>query len=886
MMYQLDRLLRVTAIFLRELRNFASLNLGVLLFCVFLVLLLLGKLGAGMGIPGLLRNPYELTAYTHSPETLFNPLTYLDLAFWGSVFFTPSFWTAFFTYYLSFVVFVVVRYWEARRSDDATPKRLIAPGMTLRWPARLRKLAPRIWKAMTHSKAIYHGRRTRQHLLRQAVWRNRTPWSRFWPFALAYSVQSYRTIFLFGVLMLAWLAFDGLDVSRPTAFIDAGFGLMFGYFFTILVQVFSLWFANRFITLKSFDPNSAAPARQAMVTDGTVQMFAAMLIYVVFVGANNPINPINLSANVYLFLLIILVFMIANFMLLFFSYSRWVLLALVPLYLILPAQDLQQTRFDGIVDRHGVDHYNSAGLLSSPNEERRLHLARRQAEAPMSPHVGAKLGEFSPTGDSERCVNDADNPYFLRPVDALEAWRRHHVAKGTFKRKLVIVSTSGGAYRAAYWTAMILDELTRQSHQHMSWGGDGKLKGFDDSIRLITGASGGMVAGTYFLAMAQEEGRWPVNASVEARLDHDIKVTTQPNQFMSNIGLVSRDSLTQVAKHIIASDLPNLLNPFGELVDRGKVLQEQWLTLDTNSFGDMVQGQIEGWRPSIIFSPMLVETGQPILISNLDLRSMPQFRGNEAEVFFDLFPCSQRKFSLATAVRMNATFPYISPAVSLPTIPERRVVDAGYYDNYGISTAAAYLSDPGVRKWIEREIDDVILLEVRAFPVGLSGELACGGRADVDLENVDDLLEQVKNPALASTSIASKLGTGSIGARATTIDDKERDYMADQTKGVLNSWANLLDEKTTRMEQFEWLSNPFEAAFSARSASMVFRNSQALDKVRSLYSDTRINNVVFVNNTDVSLNWYLTDAEVREMRACFDSQWTENYPTLTWLWER
>jgi len=99
------------------------------------------------------------------------------------------------------------------------------------------------------------------------------------------------------------------------------------------------------------------------------------------------------------------------------------------------------------------------------------------------------------------------------------------------------------------------------------------------------------------------------------------------------------------------------------------------------------------------------------------------------------------------------------------------------------------------------------------------------------------------------------------------LDDKERNYFVDQTKGVLTGWGNLLDEDATRMEQFEWLSNPFEAAFSARSASMVFRNSQALDKVRSLYGDTRINSVVFVNNTDVSLNWYLTDAEVKDMRV-------------------
>jgi len=43
-------------------------------------------------------------------------------------------------------------------------------------------------------------------------------------------------------------------------------------------------------------------------------------------------------------------------------------------------------------------------------------------------------------------------------------------------------------------------------------------------------------------------------------------------------------------------------------------------------------------------------------------------------------------FTLQTAARMNAAFPVISPAVDLPTRPPRRVVDAGYFDNYGMAT--------------------------------------------------------------------------------------------------------------------------------------------------------------------------------------------------------
>ena len=76
----------------------------------------------------------------------------------------------------------------------------------------------------------------------------------------------------------------------------------------------------------------------------------------------------------------------------------------------------------------------------------------------------------------------------------------------------------------------------------------------------------------------------------------------------------------------------------------------------------------------------------------------PHFYSLTAFEFFRLFP-KAKEFRLSTAIRMNASFPYVSPAVSLPTTPPRRVVDAGYYDNYGIQVAAA---------WISKNVDELI----------------------------------------------------------------------------------------------------------------------------------------------------------------------------------
>src|SRR5690348_15616845 len=78
--------------------------------------------------------------------------------------------------------------------------------------------------------------------------------------------------------------------------------------------------------------------------------------------------------------------------------------------------------------------------------------------------------------------------------------------------------------------------------------------------------------------------------------------------------------------------------------------------------------------------------------------------------FFKLFPLAT-DFQVATAVRMNATFPLVSPTVELPTRTRRRVVDAGYYDNYGIQVASAWLQMN--REWLVENTSGVLLVQIR-----------------------------------------------------------------------------------------------------------------------------------------------------------------------------
>jgi hypothetical protein len=65
----------------------------------------------------------------------------------------------------------------------------------------------------------------------------------------------------------------------------------------------------------------------------------------------------------------------------------------------------------------------------------------------------------------------------------------------------------------------------------------------------------------------------------------------------------------------------------------------------------------------------------------------------------------------SSILRMNATFPYIMPAISLPTDPAIEVMDAGIRDNYGVQNAVRFIYE--FREWIEENTSGIVFLQIR-----------------------------------------------------------------------------------------------------------------------------------------------------------------------------
>jgi hypothetical protein len=271
---------------------------------------------------------------------------------------------------------------------------------------------------------------------------------------------------------------------------------------------------------------------------------------------------------------------------------------------------------------------------------------------------------------------------------------------------IYLVAASGGASRAAFWTAELLTRLEQEFRDRAPAGRD---PCFARSIFALSGVSGGSLGAATVVSLLADEQvrgrRWPsLPGTAAAFLDNDM--------------------LAPLAGYLLFPDLVQRFLPFPAYwADRSRGLERTW----QNDWGDLertwtgaAQTTPPNWLaapiddlyrdgradtlPSLFLNTTRVADGRRVLQSNLAFTPDDTY-----DLFSDGFLTND--LTLAGAIHNSARFLYASPAGlawhSTPSsggaVDAARwgyLVDGGYFENSGAATLVPLIQQiPQADRW-------------------------------------------------------------------------------------------------------------------------------------------------------------------------------------------
>ncbi len=297
---------------------------------------------------------------------------------------------------------------------------------------------------------------------------------------------------------------------------------------------------------------------------------------------------------------------------------------------------------------------------------------------------------------------------FKGTIDILNKWKIALVNNENYtdkskKPKLVIISCSGGGLRASLWT------LYAMQYTDSILNGD-----LFKHTQFITGSSGGLIGAAYMREIYLQS----LTDSTINIYDHKYREK------------ISTDLLNPIAFSIVVNDMFLRLQKFNDgpytyTKERGYAFERQ-LNINTDNFLnkrliDYVQPEKDALIPMLVFTPTIINEGRRLIVSSQPVSYLTN-NNTQKNVFNEPLPeaveyirffkhqdAYNTKFT--SALRMNATFPYVLPVTSLPSIPSIEIMDGGIRDNYGLKTTLNYLYT--FRNWISTNTSGVVIIQTR-----------------------------------------------------------------------------------------------------------------------------------------------------------------------------
>ena len=286
-------------------------------------------------------------------------------------------------------------------------------------------------------------------------------------------------------------------------------------------------------------------------------------------------------------------------------------------------------------------------------------------------------------------------------ISILNHWKENQKED---KPLLIVFNFSGGGVRSASFSMNVLQALDSLS--------GGRIM---TRTMLMSGASGGMLAAAYF----RELDRLKINGA---------PIDLESKQYLDNI---SKDLLNPVFSSLVTRDLISPSQKFSYshyryVKDRGYAFEEK-LNFNTRHVLDKPIGfyqkdEKSARIPLMILNSTVTRDFKKMMICTQPISFMmqPSFKdsttkitGPDAIDFAALFKNKDpMDLRMLTALRMNATYPYVLPAVWLPSTPIIDVMDAGLRDNSGAETSYRFLNV--FKDWIKENTRGILLIQIRS----------------------------------------------------------------------------------------------------------------------------------------------------------------------------
>jgi hypothetical protein len=326
---------------------------------------------------------------------------------------------------------------------------------------------------------------------------------------------------------------------------------------------------------------------------------------------------------------------------------------------------------------------------------------------------------------------------------------------------VIVISAEGGGILASAWVNQVLTGILEKLSP-------AEQRQFLASVRLLSGVSGGSTGLMYFQTLCGRPEQTPLTKA-------DLKAVRS--------AAVADGGLGWVGYGIVYYDLVRALWPYWNysLADRGQTLERAWRSelkkllngAKLPTMLDLAAGVEDGTRPLLMWNATIADSGRPMAITNFDLPPDPDIAS-----FYQVYK-KRRNVDLTTAVRMSATFPYVSPIArpivhGQPVGPNLGLCDGGYSDNFGV--APAYLALEGATDNFANIPKPVLWIQVHT-----SKDIGEGG--------IEDRAEKAASTAIGP--IWTLYGVRSTGQRARLrrIDELADLKMNDKLKMVVFEYS-------------------------------------------------------------------------------------------------